>query len=768
MSSKRHADFQEEDQRLQETKEYIDFVMKTSAQNMDSYSDNIKQAYEELDYLDSSQSYINILTNSKFMEMIQRDVTNLERVRNKPYFCRIDFRSKKSQEAEKLYIGKTSLYRRDDHRPLIIDWRSPIANVYYEGRIGEVTYQTHSGTAKGELFRKRQYNIDSGELIDFRDIDITTRDELLQSSLASTADHRLKDIVSTIQAEQNRIIRAEMNRPLIVQGVAGSGKTTIALHRIAYFIYTYAKTFDPDQFMILAPNRLFIHYIADVLPELGVEKVKQTTFTDFVAECIGGKKYKLHPDDKLIRFIEQKDEESTLNLMKWSSYFKGSMAYKNIVDRYVKELQQSILPKKDFKLGKFVVYSHEEIRRLFFVDYAYMPVYKRIESIKKILSNHLRTKKKEILKEIEEAYDNKIDLCFIKMKDLEKRRTKVVHLMDKKEETLQKFEKKARTLVKDYMSELSKPDLFDYYLQLFEDKERMNRYTKGTIEEGKIRYLCQTTQEILKNKKYEMEDMAALLYLKHLLFGLDDNIKIKNVVVDEAQDFSAFQFYALKTALNTDLFTILGDLSQGIHSYRGITDWQDLISEVFPDKNAQYMTLQQSYRTTIEIMSLANAVICQSKSKGIVLAEPVVRHGMKPRIQYIAEEDQLISSIQVQIQEIRNDGHQSIAIIGKSKEECKRIQKRLAKESSLPIKLLHGEEEMDKNEILIVPAHIAKGLEFDAVMIVTLEDTFSSSNELDIKLLYVAMTRPLHRLSFIAKKRTLPILDHVPSDLMAK
>lgn len=229
MSINNHPDKKEETQRLDYTKEYIDQVIGATDENKEKYKGNIKQAMEDLDYLDSSLSYINILTNAKFLEMSEKDYHNLERIKDKPYFCRIDFKPKISGEKEKLYIGKTSLYRREDHYPLIVDWRSPIANLYYEGRLGEITYKSEVGEFEGDLCLKRQYIIENGELQEIQDIDITTRDELLQKSLSGSTDNRLEDIVSTIQTEQNQVIRADMDRPLIVQGVAGSGKTTASL-----------------------------------------------------------------------------------------------------------------------------------------------------------------------------------------------------------------------------------------------------------------------------------------------------------------------------------------------------------------------------------------------------------------------------------------------------------------------------------------------------------------------------------------------------------
>ncbi|OLO38964.1 hypothetical protein BTR23_10490 [Alkalihalophilus pseudofirmus] len=277
-----HKDFETENKRLNETKSYIENVIQSSIKSQEAFQENIKQAMVDLDYLDSSLSYVNILTNAKFLESTTRNFRNLVNIRNKPYFARIDFEPVDTKKREKLYFGKTSLYKKDTQEPVIVGWRSPIANLYYEGRLGYNSYETQGEQYYGDIFLKRQYIIEDGQLEEFRNIDMTTRDEILQDSLSTNADNRLKDIVSTIQAEQNRIIRVEMDRPLIVQGVAGSGKTTIALHRIAYFIYTYAENFNPDHLLILARNRLFLDYISEVLPELGVEDVSQTTFIDFV------------------------------------------------------------------------------------------------------------------------------------------------------------------------------------------------------------------------------------------------------------------------------------------------------------------------------------------------------------------------------------------------------------------------------------------------------------------------------------------------------
>jgi DNA helicase-2/ATP-dependent DNA helicase PcrA len=291
MPAKDHNAYKEEKERLDFTLGYVEKTFSKMLKEKDRIDEETtlsKRTFEA----ESSQAYIEFMINNMFKESIRLKLRNLETARSKPYFSRIDFKEEGKQEPEKIYIGKMCLMRDEDHEMIIVDWRAPIANLYYEERLGESSYNCPDGNIKGELSLKRQFSIDKGKLNEIFDIDITTNDEFLQGYLGASADNRLKDIVSTIQWEQNQVIRADMWKPLIVQGAAGSGKTTIALHRIAYLIYTYEKSFEPENFMIIAPSRLFLNYISEVLPELGVERVKQATFEDFAMELIG-QKFKL-------------------------------------------------------------------------------------------------------------------------------------------------------------------------------------------------------------------------------------------------------------------------------------------------------------------------------------------------------------------------------------------------------------------------------------------------------------------------------------------
>jgi DNA helicase-2/ATP-dependent DNA helicase PcrA len=275
-----------------------------------------------------------------------------------------------------------------------------------------------------------------------------------------------------------------------------------------------------------------------------------------------------------------------------------------------------------------------------------------------------------------------------------------------------------------------------------------------------VEYLCSSTEEILNKKSIEFEDLTPLLYLQLKLFGFNKKLDIKYCVIDEAQDFNLFQIYTLKEIFNTELFTLLGDLAQGIHSYRGVRDWNDILKNVFTNSKGRLLTLEQSYRTTIEIMSLANEILKLSKLPDLVLARPVVRHGDKPGVYRCNSEKEFIDMLENRIQALKSKKYQTIAMICKTADECKKIKELLDKRKNIESKLLNSEDINYVGGIVIVPSYLAKGLEFDAVIITALEECYNEK-ELDIKLLYVAMTRALHSLDVISYGSTMTLLDGI-------
>lgn len=742
-------DYENEQDRLAFTRVYMDRLIASQETGQETLKKRQEDTLENLSFKDSSLRYQEMLSHANFMKMSKEQLESLKRLRNKPYFARIDFHRKEKPDREMFYIGKTSLFDRETQLPIILDWRSPLANVYYEGRLGEVSYEALGEKYEGNVSLKRQYQIEEGTLIDFRDIDLTTKDELLQDSLAQNAESRLTEIVSTIQEEQNRIIRADLRKPIIVQGAAGSGKTTIALHRISYFLYTMKDIFRPEEMLILAPNRLFIQYISEVLPELGVDRARQTTYLDFVKQVTNIDLPVLTQHDLLMETVEGDGDNSRL----WSAAYKGSKVFKEVLDQYLHQLKKRYLVKKDFYLCGFKIKSAKGINRLFFEEYSYFPYEVRVQKIKAVLQSELRRKKKRILENMAAKYDEALDEALYGMKDAAKRKIRVSFLITRKEERLAEIKKEAKTAVAKYIRAYPKINLLKWYQELFVDDTFL---TVSSGDSNDLQKMREETRVLHKKRKLQAEDLAALLYMKTFLIGIHPDDQAKKVVIDEAQDYSFMEIYSLREAFQTDLFTIVGDLAQGIYHYRGLKNWEMLKEEVFP--KASYLTLQKTYRTTIEIMNLANC-LQDLMIEELPKAEPVVRHGELPT--FIRTCEDWKQKFRQLFLKLLDEGMKSFAVVTKSKQEADHLSSSLQVMELGFTSLKDGQTGM--GERMILPAYLAKGLEFDVVFLYSEVQPYVH-NELDLKLLYVAMTRPLHRLYMIGQDPEDFLLNRVPKD----
>ena len=737
-----HPDFQAEKQRLEETTNYMQQLLIRSQRDIEAARSNIRNASSNLEYLDSSDSFINILTNTRFFDIAATQTETLQAILKRPYFARIDFQ-RNGEKRELLYIGKTSLFDSETYEPILIDWRAPVANVYYDGRLGDLTYDVRGEENSGHLFAKRQYKIEDGELLHFRDVDLTTNDELLQDALEGKADVRLTEIVSTIQKEQNEIIRAHLRQPILVQGAAGSGKTTIALHRISYFLYTLGEHFKPEHLMILAPNKLFIDYIGDVLPELGVDRIQQTTYVEYVLAATNLKLKLQNPNDLLEQIIEEgSDSLPAFNIPQ----IKGSKLYMDIMDRAVKLHEQKIASLfEDVFIEKFRILRGSHLQKLFLLEFAYMPIEKRLQRIKLVIQTEVKRKAKAILHTLNERYEETIGRALNGVFDEEKRRRLVVKYIDERDERLPKITVEARKTTTAYMRRFEKLNIKNYYREIVSNEALLNEL----VPEWSLQQVSMFARQHEK-AIWVLEDLAALYYLHARLKGIDDKWKMRVVFIDEVQDYSYFQLAALKAGLETDMFTMVGDLAQGIHSYRSLTSWEPVL-ELFP--RATYATLQKSYRTTIEIMEVANEILLQMDEE-LPLVEPVVRHGNTPT--FIKTETFNAAIITDIFNKLKGAGHRSIAVICKTTHEAKRIVEALCDTEA---QLLDEQSGIDQTKLLIVPSHLAKGLEFDAVIAVIYDDPFYD-HPIDRKLLYVALTRPMHELYLVGPSRAAFLLSN--------
>lgn len=759
MSIKNHKDYVEETGRLKDTVTYIENIIKITEYREDQFNEEIKDAYIHLDFLDSSLSYSSIMLNTQLLDSLKRNYVQLLHAQKKPYFARMDVVHPDREETENLYIGKVSLDDPDMAYPLVVDWRAPIANIYYNGRLGQTSFVADNREKTVDLLFKRQYTIKDGNLLDYMDVDISVADGFLQSSLSSNATEKLKDIVATIQSEQNEIIRADIEKPLIIQGAAGSGKTTIALHRIAYLIYTYSETFYPENFMILAPNNLFLDYISQVLPELGVDKVNQTTYPDLMTDLLGKKLNLSDSNYKLSVLTETvgKSSSHAHHLIAKAASFKNDMGIKKVIDVYADAIMTKVLPDIDFCLDETLVYSKDFMSNMFLNELSYLPVYKRIEKISQFLKKGVKVESKKILNNIASYYNDMMFRLRNRETDPEVLREMILEIIDERDKKIDAIKKASTASIKHYLKQINKKEPLQLYKDLITDSKALQVYDGNEHSTETYEYIANESEKIFSSKKIEIEDLAPLVYLKEKFYGLDNDLDIKYAVVDEAQDFGNFQLYMLKRILKTNRFTILGDLSQGIHMYRSLKNWDYLRDNIF-DGDANYLTLEQSYRTTIEIMNAANDVICQSSLKDSILARPVVRHGDKPHYKSFASEKDLIAQTEKQIDRLFKKGYSSIALICKSQKEAVNIHQMLSQSKNHSPVLLDEKGTQSNSSIVVLPSHLAKGLEFDAVVIMALDDTFGY-DDLDIKLLYVAMTRALHDLSIYYMQKAIPLIE---------
>lgn len=578
------------------------------------------------------------LAKAQVLQSQIKKLSDIKKIKDNPYFARMDFKEN-SKELEKFYIGKISILDSKTAYPIIVDWRAPISNLYYEGKIGKASYDCLGEQIEGEIFLKRQYIIENQELKKYININVTGNDELLQNALEEKADDRLKNIVATIQDEQNKIIRADINSPLIVQGVAGSGKTTIALHRIAYLIYNYEKEFKPEEFMIIAPTRFFLNYISNILPDLGVNDVRQCTFEDFAYDVIGKKLKISDNNEKLVIIVNKEFDEinkGKIDIMIKEAKYKSSINFKRIIDEYLFEIENNYIPKNDFCFNEYTIMKYQDIDYLFKHTYKMYNLNTRVNEIEKSLISELKRKTPEIVENIKKERSKKIENLSGEDR---------IKVFDEYDKIIKILEKDYKKLVKKYLSQIPKKDCVQYY------KEFIDNYLQNSNEV--MIYLKQNTIQNLQKNEVSFEDLAPIMYIQFKIFGIKEKCKIKHVVIDEAQDYGEFQFDVLKTILNSNSMTILGDIAQGVHYYRGIENWKRFIDVEFKDVKTIYTTLNKTYRTTKEIMDVANHVINklpEYEKEYIVLGDPVIDRKDSITIKEIKNIDELIGNIDDKIE----------------------------------------------------------------------------------------------------------------------
>lgn len=621
----------------------------------------------------------------------------LKRHSKEPYFAKLIFEDIDDGEKFNGYIGRLSIGEinsPDDQK--IVDWRAPISDLYYNGRLGHTSYTANGNEFNVDLKLKRQIDIKDNEVKSIYDFEESiSSDEFLKPYLTQSADNRLKNIVATIQEEQNKIIRLPIFQNCIVQGVAGSGKTTVALHRLSYLMYNFKKSIRPEEFLIISPNDIFMSYISNILIDLDADKSNSFSFNSLIKSIIGTDYHILNKQDQYNYLNNKKISTNYLSV-------KNSLDFANIIDKYIQDVIDNHFS-KPLKINNIEVLDKNTIAQYFQLQKD-IPVSNAIQHCYQKLGLAIQYNEK-LKKQISSNLDNSNCDLMTKFKII--RKTESGNF--------------------GYIKNAFKTNF--NIIKLYQDLiTNLDKYT----DYDEIKILQKYTLENLKKKVLCYDDLASIIYLYSRFYEFPYYNKLKCIFIDEAQDISELMFLALRKIFKNASFSIFGDIAQGIYSYQAIHNWED-VSKIIGDVELLY--LNRSYRTSIEIMNEANLIL---NKLGYQPANNVIRHG---------EEVEHHQSINITLfkQQLKdlNNKYSHTAIICKSNEELESAQKELSDLNLIVLDENNLSYSEYKNCILTVQT--AKGLEFDSVIIYD-RSAYDDNNANDLKLLYVAETRALHKL----------------------
>lgn len=647
-----------------------------------------------------------------------RLLKQLQEAEKAPYFGRIDFHEEGLPHREALYIGIRSLIDPETGQPLVYDWRAPVSSMFYDYGLGPAQYEGPGGVYRGDISLKRQYRIRKRKLVYMFDNELTIDDEVLQEALGQHASEKMRTIVNTIQREQNKAIRNDHDDLLLVEGPAGSGKTSVALHRVAYLLYRYRDSMQSQNIVIFSPNRIFNDYISHVLPELGEENVYQTTFQDF-AEPFLGWEWDVETQSSCLEALLAKEGKCREELLE-SMAFKSSPQFQAALDRLVELIIKEKCDFFDVKVDRTLVISGAEQAKLFSENYSYLPVQKRLAKIEQRTMFLLRPLKKKLIRAELKATGQTQGLEGESWS--EQVRKAVAKVNAKIEPVLKKLRSQLRI------------DSIGWYKRLWNDEVLWQQAAGDLARPGSgSRSLDTLDQDLIS-----FEDAVPLCYLKGELEGYPVKRNIRHVVVDEVQDYSPMQLQILLKTFPRARFTFVGDVYQSLNPY--VWQAEQTLEDIFAGMDLNTVRLQKSYRSTQEIFHFCNGLLGER-----VQAETVLRQGKKPELHRAAENDKFKRLSDLLLAR-KQEGFATIAVICETVQECRDIFTHLEQNHpQLDAALLVNEKSSFRAGVSIAPVFLAKGLEFDAVLVPWVSAE-KYGEEYQRRLLYVACSRALHSL----------------------
>ena len=711
---------QAEERNLRET-------LKAVNANVDSYSRECAKMKADIDemlehYHDNDVEVLTILNNTITLhEHMKRALERNEKARNKPYFGRIVYSDETYNKEESIYIGKGGIAKDATHF-LVVDWRAPVANAYYENGLGKCSYPVPGGKRiKINLKLKRTYEIEEGRLLDFFDTEVVANDDLLTKYLAKNKQAVLGEIIATIQKEQNEIIRKSPYHNVIVQGVAGSGKTTVAMHRISYILYNYQERFRPEDFYIVGSNRILLNYITGVLPDLDVYGIRQMTMEQLFVRLL----YE-DWDEKKYRILSGSD-------MNAKDAVKGTLQWFRDLEEYCRKLEWEMIPRKSIYLNprQFV----EGVRN------GKTGVYDETEGMVNpkdlILLVSSETIERYIRQNPAVSIQSKIDMLNERL------------LIKIKDEFLGKgvtyTESERRAILKAYRGRYGgksfKQTIFDLYQAFL-----MKQLKKGHDVE-------------IHTTEFDVYDLAALAYLYKRVKETEVISEAHHVVIDEAQDFGMMAYSVLKFCIKDCTYTVMGDVSQNIHFGYGLIDWEELKDLLLANEMDSFGVLKKSYRNTVEISEFATNILHHGNF-AVYPVEPIIRHGNPVQLSEVSGSALIQKAAEV-CKGWQKKGLDTIAVVCRNGKSAEKAAKELGKYADVMESDL--ERAVFGSGIMVLPVEYTKGLEFDAVLILDPDRQDYPVDDGHARLLYVAATRALHELCVLhAGNLTGLIADPIP------
>ncbi len=644
----------------------------------------------------------------------------------RPYFTRIDFTE--GGIGRVYYIGRWGVMQSDSLDIVVTDWRAPVANLYYSGQIGPMRYEAPDGVIEGELTLKRQFGIEKGELISLFDVDLATADALLQKVLSERTSERLRDIVTTIQSEQNLVIRHPLEKSMVVQGAPGSGKTTVALHRIAYLLYAHPQL-APEQMVILAPSPLFLNFIAGVLPDLGVERVRQTTFEGFLRTLMPLPAAEAPPAELPEAWAADGRAmgapENEARLDEWLASYEASFA-----DR-------------DIAFGPVPLYGRAELRRFLLVDEAPFPMARRLKEFEKQLSARAKRAAGTIEKYLTDEAARRAEKIRRTASDPAVLREKLGMLYKSLDERVAQTRAEVKPFLKREMAAFPPTDPARVY--------RAWLAFQSASGGGALCAACgRALARVEKRGRILRGDLAALGLIALRMVEVK-RPEARHLVIDEAQDFSALEFALLRRLAPDATCTAVGDLMQSVGA-GGLTDW----GQPPALREAVRRELTISYRSTVEIMAMAERVFSRFPAPGVTPPRTVLRHGDAPVVRAAPGTAALASAVTHLARAWRAEGMASIAVIGRDGARLRALLGALPED--LGAKLLRAEAAEALSGLMLAPAQAVKGLEFDAVILADAGEAEYPADPASARLLYVCLTRALHRLAVLYDGDLTPLM----------